>query len=174
MFQALLTIAQESVRQLDGLQQSQARLYQSLIPADAPDHAQAALSPLARLANFQNLLGQAFSRQLLNAQGLWALALQPERQGAAMADILEMQGAIFRRLAQQQTEWTQGLEDLARLVAGIRDVNTMSKLMEQEFNVYARLGALVNAQATATMELMESIQIGYGYVIARQEQAAAP
>lgn len=172
MYQALVNIAQESVRQLADMQHSHTRLLKSLVPVEAPAHAQVALSPLLRLANYQQLLGNALTRQLLNCQGLWSLALQPARQSSALSESLAMQGAILQRLAAQQSQWQQGFEDLAQLVGGIRDVNTMSKLMEQEFNVLARLGALLNSQATATMELMESMQIGYGYLLARQEQPA--
>ncbi len=175
MFQVLMTMAQDSVRQLQGLHQSQTRLLKSLAPAPAgaPAHAQMAMLPVFRLANYQDLIGKAFTRQLLNYQGLWSLALAPERQGAVLTESLQMQGAIFQRLAAQQAQWTQGLEDLAKLVAGIRDVNTLSKLMEQEYNVTARLGALLNEQATATMELMESIQIGYGYLLEREQRGSA-
>ena len=175
MFNVLMTIAQDSVRQLSGLQQSQTRLLQALVPTadDLTGHTHTALSPLIRLTSYQNLLGKAITRQVLNCQGLWALALQPEKQNTALTESFKMQGAIFERLAAQQAQWNQGLEELARLVAGVRDVNTLSKLMEQEYNVQARLGGLLNDQATALMELMESIQIGYGYLLAQQEEPAA-
>ncbi|MBR0567605.1 hypothetical protein J5J83_15890 [Azoarcus sp. L1K30] len=172
MFSTMMKMAEESAQQFAAMQHSQTQMLQSLMPSGmvVPGATHVALSPLSRLANFQNLVSRALTRQLLNCQGLWSLSFNADALGELQGDVLKMQAAIFERLSAQQAQWKAGLEDLETLAGGIKEVNTLSKLFEQESNLAARLGALVSSQATATMELMESVQIGYGYLLARQAQ----
>lgn len=169
MFNALTTLTEDSVRQLQSLQNAHARLLETLVPpareASGPTHP--ALLPVTRLQAYHELFGKLASRQLLGLQGLWSWMLQPRFDYQVLDEGLAMQRAILERLATQQTEWVQGLQTLATEMAGIRNVNTLSKLMDQEYDVVSQFGALLSGQATAMMELLENIQIGTGYLLAR-------
>lgn len=169
MFNALTTLTEDSVRQLQTLQSAQARLLETLVPParEASSQTHPALLPLTRVHAYHQLFGKLASRQLLGLQGLWSWMLQPRFDYEVLNEGLAMQRAILERLATQQTEWVQGLETLATEAAGLRNVNTMSKLMDQEYDIVSQFGALLSGQATAMMELLENIQIGTGYLLAR-------
>jgi hypothetical protein len=169
MFNALTALTEDSVRQLQTLQSAHSRLFETLVPpareASSPTHP--ALLPAMRMQAYQELFGKLASRQLLGLQGLWSWMLQPRFDYEVLNEALAMQRAILERLAIQQTEWVQGLETLANEMSGIRKVNTLSKLMDQESDIVSQFGALLSGQATAMMELLENVQIGTSYLLAR-------
>src|SRR6185369_3974222 len=169
MFQALMTMADQSVRQLH---HAQARLLQTQTPttaptpASAPGHAHVAVVPLKHLNAYQEVLGSMAARQMQICQGLLASAFKPVPDASLPMEFLQMQMAIFQRLSAQQTQF---LEDLAEVAAGagsMKRTNTLSKLMDQDYDFFAQINALLVGQATTLMELMESIQIGYSYLLA--------
>lgn len=173
MYKALTTIAENSVRQMQDLQQTQARLLANLTPAaGAQVTANRALQPLSHLGTYQELITQTITRQVRTYQGLWNLALQPRLDASLWAEGLAIQAAVMQRLATQQAQWVQGLESIASEIGSLKKVNTLSKLMDQESDIGARLNALIMGQATSMMELMESVQISIGYLVAQKEQEA--
>jgi hypothetical protein len=175
MFQALMTMADESVRQL---QHTQARLLgtptPAPTPANAPGHAHVAMVPLKHLNAYQEVLGHMAARQMHICQGLLASAFKPVAAASIPMELVQMQQAIFQRLSAQQTQFLEDLAELAAGAGGMKKANTMSKLMEQEYDFFAQIHALLAGQATTLMELMESIQIGYGYLLTRKAEGDAP
>ncbi len=173
MFDALMTTAADSVRQLQELQRAQARLLagtkEDSTKVAEPGHP--LMVPLVHAQRYQELIGDAASRQLSTWQALWFAAFKPDFNGGLQVEGLQMLGAVFQRLATQQTQFLQGLQDIASEASRVGKANTMSKLMEQEYDVSARLGALLVGQASALLELMESVQIGCGYILAQKAGA---
>lgn len=149
MYKALMTIAEDSVRQMPNLHNTQ-----------------------TRLRTYQELTAQAISRQMRIYQGLWDLALHPRLAASLWSECLAIQAAGMQRLATQRAHWVRGLEAIVTEIGSLKKVNTLSKLMDQETDISASLNALVMGQARSTMELMESIQINIGYLVAQKEQEA--
>lgn len=166
MFQALMTMADESVRQLHD---AQARLLRNAAatPGQAPDHPHPAHLPLKHLSAFHTVLGNIAARQVHLSRGLLASAFQPVPDASMLIEAVQMQQAILQRLTTQQTQFLQDLNELVASAGSIGKANTMSKLMDQEYDFFAQFQALLTGQATALMELMESAQIGYGYLFSR-------
>lgn len=172
MFQALMTMADESVRQLHD---AQARLLQGAAstPGQAPDPAHLAHLPLKHLSAFHTVLGNMAARQVHLSRGLLASAFQPVPDASVLIGALQMQQAILQRLTTQQTQFLQDLTELVAGAGSIGKANTMSKLMDQEYDFFAQFNALLTGQATALMELMESAQIGYGVLFSRKAAGEA-
>lgn len=175
MFQSMIKTVDASVRHMQELQQVQTRLLERLAPASklVPENALPALAPLRRLNQYQTLFGHAGTRHVHGFHGLWQLALKLGQDDSIFDDLLAMQRAIIDNLATQQVEWVGDMKSLAGEVASLKKVNTMSKLMEQEYNVCALYGALLIGQATKLINLFENAQIGYGYLLAQQVPANA-
>lgn len=118
-----------------------------------------------------NLSGQWAARNANNSA--ISVGLMPASLDAnTWKDLLAMQAAIVQRLQDQQKSWVEGINTLSHEYAQIKQANTMSKYVEQQFNLLAQFGQLVSAQATALMGLQENIQVDYGYWAAQKQQAA--
>lgn len=166
MFQALMTLADESARRL---QDTQARLLQTgASPASAPDQAHLARIPLQHLGAFHSVLSNIAARQLQLGQGLLASAFQPAPNAAVMMEALQMQQAVFQRLGALQSQFMEDLAELAVGAASMKKANTLSKLMDQEYDFVAQFNALLTGQVTSLVELLENIQVGYGVLLARR------
>ena len=173
MYKALMTIAEDSVRQLQELQHTQAHLLANLVPrAGGQPAASASLLPLGRMDNLRELVSQTLTRQVQSSQSLWKLALQPRLDASVFAEGLAIQSAVMKRLATQQTQWLQGLQAIANDAASVKKVNTLSTLVNQEGDLYARFNTLLTDQAKATMELLESIQVSLGALAAQKADRA--
>jgi len=167
MFQALMTMAGASVRQL---QESQARLLRSVAPAttETKDYSQFAQLPMLHLGAFHSVLGSIASRQVQLGQKLLTSAFRPAPGASMLVDALQLQQAIVQRLMAQQTQFMDELAEIAAGAAHIKKANTLSKLMDQEYDLFSQFSALLSAQATAFMELMESAEIGFGVLLSRR------
>ncbi|KAB2965041.1 hypothetical protein [Zoogloea sp.] len=173
MYTALTTIAEDSLRQMHELHQAHALMLARLTStADAGSPVPVTLPalPLGRLNTWQELITQSVTRQMQSCQALVRLAMQPQQDASLLTEGLAIQAAVMKRLATQQAQWLEGLQAIASEAARVRRVNTLSKLMDQESDLYARFNALLASQATATMELIESVQISVGYLVAQKEE----
>lgn len=74
-----------------------------------------------------------------------------------------MQQAVVERLTLQQQAWMQGWAAWNRERAEIRGANTVTKLVEQEFNLVAQIGQLLIDQTTNLIALQENIEVSYAY-----------
>lgn len=167
---ALSTLAEDSLRQMHELQQAHTRMLASLVPTPASLPALPTTPHLGRLGQWQELITQSVTRQMQSCQAMMRLAAQPRLDASLLTESLAIQAAVMKRLATQQAEWLAGLQAIAAEAASVKKVNTLSKLMDQESDLYARFNALLASQATATMELIESVQISVGYLVAQKEE----
>ncbi|MBN3755577.1 hypothetical protein G3N95_21725 [Paraburkholderia sp. Tr-20389] len=79
------------------------------------------------------------------------------------SELAQMQQAIVERLTLQQQSWLQGWAAWNRERAEIRGANTVTKLVEQEFNLIAQIGQLLIDQTTNLVALQENIEVSYAY-----------
>ncbi|MBL8483704.1 MAG: hypothetical protein JNJ60_16015 [Rhodocyclaceae bacterium] len=172
MFDAFMKLAQESARQM---QDAHARLLQAVpaaaaLPAKAasPVEALGAIAPVQKLNAYHGIAQNMLARQARLLQDLWTLAARPQGDVSLVAEMLQLQQAIFQRLASQQAEAMKEFMDILSGAGHIRNANTVSKLMEEEYDFFAQLQALATAQATACMELAETAQVNAGYLISRR------
>jgi len=68
-----------------------------------------------------------------------------------------------QRLQQQNEAWLKGCAILLQDYVQIKDANTMSKLVEKQYNLVAQWNQLLGSQATNLMGLEENIEVDYGY-----------
>jgi hypothetical protein len=88
--------------------------------------------------------------------------------GDTWRELLDMQHAILEQLQQQTRDWQHGLVAWGQEWTELKAANTASKLVEQELNLFAQFGELVNQQTTAFVGLMESVQVGYGFWVSQK------
>jgi len=162
MFQALIDLVEQSTRQL---REAGVQLAQAGSAADMPHPT---LLPMQHANAYHDVVGRMARRQLELQQGLAMALLSPRPDLGLVAEIIQLQQAALNRMATVQTESMAKLGELAASASGIRQANTMSKLMDQEYDLLAGLGAIMQAQSTAMVELMESLQIGFGYLVAQR------
>ena len=168
MFKTLMTMADESVRQM---KHSHLRLLETVAPAPQPA-AQPALAPLKHLNAYHTLASNLAARQARMVQDWWTLACNPVADGSLLVEMLQMQQAVFQRLAAQQAEAVRGLTAIAAEAGHVRKANTLSKLMEEEYDLAAQFNALFVAQITALVELAENVQVNAGYLRTRKAEDA--
>ena len=64
---------------------------------------------------------------------------------------------------QQQQDWLRGWAVWNQERASIKGANTVSKLVEQEFNLMAQIGQLLLNQTTNLVALQENVEVAYAY-----------
>ncbi|MCB1894647.1 MAG: hypothetical protein H6945_16950 [Zoogloeaceae bacterium] len=162
MFQALMKLAESSTQQLReaGEKRSQA--------ADGGALPHPAWLPMQHASAFHELLGRAAQRQFQIQQATLTAMLSPRPDFSLIAETIQMQQAALARIATVQTESIRKIAELTAGATGIRKANTLSKLVDQEYDLVSGFGAILAEQTTAMVELLESLQIGYGYLVAQR------
>ncbi|WP_018262653.1 hypothetical protein [Methylobacterium sp. WSM2598] len=113
------------------------------------------------------MINEAVSRSAANALGtVQVLAMRPDPD--TLGDLFDMQAALLERFRQLDRAWIDGLTQLAQARLALREANTISKVMEQEFNLLGQFGTLVANQITNTAALLESVNVGYAYWLSRK------
>lgn len=142
--------------------------------AKAVQDALAAAHPAAlqRALTLHALLGGWATRAVGN--GVAAASLGPFAVDAqAWTELFQLQAAVIRRLHEQQQQnllgWAGWLQERARL----KRANTMSKLVEQEFDLLARFMMLLSDQAVNLVTLQENVEVNTGYWLGQKAAAAA-
>jgi hypothetical protein len=136
-----------------------------------PVHAHVMGTPMSRVNHMQNLCAQLMSRSLGNQLG--ASHVLGGGDAEVWKELGDIHAAVVHRLQQQQETWQQGLSGVWQEYMQLRQVNTLSKLVEQEYNVGMQLSALCISQAVNLTALFENIQIDMGYWLAQKQGAAA-
>lgn len=110
------------------------------------------------------------SRQLAQAtQHGWASAALPfAARPQTWQELCDLQQAVLQQLQQLQQGWLQGWTAWLGEFGQLKRANTMSKLVEQEFNLAAQWLLLLQGQATDLTNLQENIEINYGYWLSQQ------
>ncbi len=130
-------------------------------------------APLHHVQTFHILMGEWAARSSGNATTTAAMA--PMGLNTELWKELEhMQAAIVRRLQEQQKGWMNGYAALAQEYQQGRRANTMSKFVEQQFNLVAQFGQLLSKQATDLVGLQENIEVDYGYWVSQKLQRQNP
>ncbi|AOY01183.1 hypothetical protein [Jeongeupia sp. USM3] len=125
-----------------------------------------------RLHGLGRLYAQSANRQWHN--GLTAAATLPALANPeTWFEAWALQQAVWQRLQKQGEQWWSGLTAIHHESGELRRANTMSKFFEQEYNLYAQFGELVGNQFTSLFELMDNIQVDYGYWLAQKQAGAA-
>jgi hypothetical protein len=133
----------------------------------------AATAPAAALQltqSFLGLLAQSMLRQAQNAAASASvLPLLARRETGG--ELLDLQAAVVERMLQLQQDWWQDWTAWLDEFAQLRRADTLSEHMEQFYNLGAQAGALLKGPATDLVELQDTIQVDYGYWIARKLRA---
>lgn len=90
------------------------------------------------------------------------------RADETWAALIQMQRALQDQLQEQTIGWFKGLAALGREYTQLRAANTMSKIVEQDFDLVAQFGQLVSDQATNVANIFESAQVGYAYWVSEK------
>lgn len=123
-----------------------------------------ALSPgvMGHALKRHTLLSRSFLRAAANGMAsaeLLSFSARPQ----TWQELLALQQAVLAQLQQRQLEWMNGWFAWMRDYLTIREVNTLSKLAEQECNLAAQFVMLLQAQATDLIDLQENVEVNYGY-----------
>ncbi|ARN22000.1 hypothetical protein [Piscinibacter gummiphilus] len=153
---------------------AQGRLVAAVLPDPAhPLRAPLPWLPLARGASLGQLathLATSQSAQALQAgAALPAMAFDP----AAAREAVDLAGAVARQWWSLQAQWVDGLAELAQEMGEVRQANTVSKFVDQEVNLVQQGLALVSSQATATVRLMENIQVNLAWWVGQRARPPA-
>lgn len=128
--------------------------------------------PVARASKLQLLLSQFALRGLAHGTSTAAvlpLHFDPE----TWRELMALQQAVAQRCLQQQKGWLEGFAAWIHEHSQLREANTLSKYVEQEYNLVAQFGALVADQMSQYAGLLENTQVDYGYWMAQRTQPEA-
>jgi hypothetical protein len=78
-------------------------------------------------------------------------------------ELIEMHQAVVQRLMLQQQALLQGMAAWNRERAEIKAANTVTKVVEQEFNLIGQISVLLSDQMTNFVALQENIGISYAF-----------
>lgn len=128
----------------------------------------AAQSPLPHPPVVEHMLKRhsLLSRHLAQTahNGWTTAALLPfATQPQTWQELFQLQQAVLQQMEQLHQGWTSGWTSWLGEFAQLKRVNTMSKLVEQEFNLAAQFVLLLQGQATDWTSLQENVEVNYGY-----------
>lgn len=129
-------------------------------------------APMLRAQKMQMLAGQLLGTSLRNEVGT-ATLLPMSLDASLWQEMLDIQHAILERVAQQQRNWWDGCKDVYAEYNQLKMANTLSKFVEQEYNVVAQFNALVASQAASWAGLVENIQVDYAYWLTQKHAQVA-
>ncbi|WP_326535601.1 hypothetical protein [Pseudorhodoferax sp.] len=127
-------------------------------------------SPFARMQKAMLMGSQLAARSVAN-EAATAAVLPWRMDAGTWQELAAMQQAVWGRLAQQHKAWLDGCAALAREQQQIKQANTLSKFVEQEYNLLAQTSALVASQCTAFVGLLENVQVDYAYWVSQKTQS---
>lgn len=158
--------------QPDDLPRAHWHLAQAALPqAEHPRRAPWPLLPAARAWNWQALATHVVGQQSAHAVQTAMLLPAALLDARTAAESLQMTVAVLQQWQSLQAQWIEGLTGLAQAMGEVRQVNTVSKFVDQESALWQRGLALVSAQATTTMKLVENVQVNQAWWLS---QRAAP
>lgn len=140
----------------------------SVVAATLPDAQHPRRAPLQLVPASRALAAQSLVAHLASSQSnqAWqAAAALPVLafDVAGTQQALALAGAVMQQWMSLQAQWLQGLTDLAQEMGAIRQVNTVSKYVDQEMNLVQQGLDLVSNQAAATARLAENIQVNVAW-----------
>lgn len=103
-------------------------------------------------------IGRTLSNGMFTA-GLATHLMEPQVWG----ELMQLQSAVMQRLKQQNESWLKGCAILMQDYVQIRHANTMTKLVEKQYNLVTQWNQLIGDQTTNLIGLEENIEVDYGY-----------
>jgi hypothetical protein len=91
--------------------------------------------------------------------------IDPQSWPQIWLEMWQMQESVWQRQLRLQNSWLQGWVDWTNESTQARGANTMTKLVEQEFDLVVRWQQLLRDQATETASLLENLEINYAFWI---------
>ena len=132
------------------------------------------LVPAARAWSLQSLMGHLAVNQ--STQAVQATAALPALalDSTAASESVAMATAVGRQWLSLHAQWLEGLAELGEEMGQFRHVNTMSKYVDQEVNLVQQSLALVSSQVTATVRLVENIQVNVAWWLSQRSPLSEP
>lgn len=152
------SMTDSAVARPEDLPLAQIRLAQSPLP----------LVPAARAWSLQSLAGHLLVSQSTQAAQAAAALPAMALDGAAATEGAAMTHAIAKQWMSLHAQWVEGVAELAQEMGQFRHANTMSKYVDQEVNLVQQSLALVSNQATATVRLLENIQVNLAWWLSQR------
>ncbi|WP_051320522.1 hypothetical protein [Cupriavidus sp. amp6] len=94
-----------------------------------------------------------------------------------LSELVQLQSAVAQRLQAQQQAWLQQWSGWLQERGQVRRANTVSKLVEQEFDLLARFVLLLSDQMLDLVTLQENVEVNSSYwvqqVLAAKTDAVA-
>jgi hypothetical protein len=90
--------------------------------------------------------------------------------GETFREFLSLQNAVISRALKQQESLIDGFMDVIGKYKGMKNVNTLSKYVEQEYDIVSQCGNLINKQVTGWTGLLENIQVDYAYWLSQKKE----
>jgi hypothetical protein len=135
--------------------------------AALPQHLPLWPMPLMRAQKAQHLVQQVLLRGMSNQCGT-ACMLPLHADAKTWQEWWSIQQAIARRVQAQHQTLIDGLAGVAENYAELKMANTLSKFLAQEMHIVADVNALITNQMTGWANLMENIQVDYGYWLSQK------
>ena len=156
----------------EDLPRAQWHVVQAALPhPEHPKRAPLPLMPAARALSVQSLMTHLATRQ--TARAMQAVALLPALlDPRTAAEGLSFATALWQQWQSLQAQWLEGVSELAEEMGEIRHVNTVSKFADQEADLMQQSMALVTAQATATIRLVENLQVNVDWWLSQRATPA--
>ena len=126
-------------------------------------------SPASHALKMHELGGQLTHTTVKNQIATFNLFLFSPPDPRIWQDILAMQQAVLKRIDQLQVEWTNGCNEILEEYSQIKNANTLSKLLEREYNVVAQTSDLTASQITGWVGLIENFQVSYSWWLNQQQ-----
>ncbi|MBP0632658.1 hypothetical protein [Cupriavidus sp. AcVe19-1a] len=146
--------------------------------AQALHHALLQTPPAAaqRALTLQTLMGEWAMRT--GGTAAKALTLAPfSFDPQVLSELVQLQSAVAQRLQAQQQAWLQQWSGWLQERGQVRRANTVSKLVEQEFDLLARFVLLLSDQMLDLVTLQENVEVNSSYwvqqVLAAKTDAVA-
>jgi hypothetical protein len=86
---------------------------------------------------------------------------------AAAREATALGVAVSQQVLGLCADWVDGLTDLGQEMGTLRQVNTVTKYVDDESKLALRAVALMNAQMTSAARLVENVQVDVAWLIAR-------
>jgi hypothetical protein len=87
---------------------------------------------------------------------------------ASVAELLQMQQAVWQRYATLSRTWSDSWQQWVRYASMIGGANTMSKFAEREYNIFAQAQQIASGQMVDMIGLIENVQVDYQYWISEK------
>jgi hypothetical protein len=128
--------------------------------------------PNARTTAHLLAWSKAHSRTWNNMQAAWRLTpvgVAP----ATWASFAALQQASAQKLMEEQRDWLNEWRDWWSTAQQLPRANTLSKVMEQEFNLTLRLVQMFGNRAINWANLQENLEVNYGQWAKQQSLGAS-